>query len=181
MANTVSGSRTGRPHYHLIIFGLKRKDWHFIEDAWKTGFVCNKDFFKETCGYVAQYIQKKLFGSDVYGVQYPPFLRCSQNPSIGERYFLRHLHTICKQGFIVSDGYKHSIPRTFVRKAIECNLLPKPELEELEFLQALKTFDFLSDLDAQGAELTDYEFNLLQLRGRDFMNSNRTRDYNEVV
>jgi len=84
------GSRTHRPHRHLIIFGLKHDDWYKIDAAWKKGFVCNEDFYNETSGYVAQYIQKKLFGNDVYDSQIPPFWRCSQDPSIGENEFWRN-------------------------------------------------------------------------------------------
>lgn len=175
------GSRTARPHYHSVIFGIKRKDWHFIEDAWKLGFVCNKDFYNETAGYVAQYIQKKLFGENVYGAAVPPFLRCSQNPSIGEDYFWRNASVICSQGFIVSDGYKHSIPRSFVRKAIDVGLLPENDLDDLQLIQNLKTVEFLDHVDAQGVELSDYERNFALLQQRAFDNSNRKRNYNEVV
>lgn len=175
------GSRTFRPHMHLLVFGLKKKDWHFIDDAWRRGFVCNKSFYNETCGYVAQYIQKKLFGKDVYGSQVPPFLRCSQSPSIGEDYFWKNVDTICQQGFIMADGYKHTIPRTFMRKAIDAGYLPETDLDEIQLISNVEVVDFLDHLAAQGVTNEDYYKNFKSLKLRSFDNSNRKRNYNEVV
>lgn len=185
------GERTHRPHLHFIIFGLKPEDWHFVGEAWRKGFVLNKSFYNETAGYVAQYIQKKLFGNDVYDSQIPPFWRCSQNPSIGENEFWRNAATICKQGFIMSDGYKHSIPRPFLRKAIdpkvclehgyEKPLLPESDLDEIQLTQNLRIEEWFEHMDSQSVEISDYERNFLELVRYRFDKSNYTRDFNEVV
>lgn len=157
------GARTGRPHMHLVIFGLKPKDWYKVVDAWQKGFVCNKNFYNETCGYVAGYIQKKLFEPNAYGVVVPPFARMSNRPALGSDYFLENAHTICAQGFIVNDGFKYPIPRVFVRKAVDMGLLPKTDLEEYQLIQNIKSSDMMEHLESQGMTLSDYERNIRSL------------------
>lgn len=174
------GTKFGRPHYHVILFGLARKDWHFIEETWKKGFVLVKEWYQETCGYVAGYVQKKLFGTDAYDSQCPPFMRCSQKPSLGERYFWKNADLICKQGFIIYDGYKYGIPRTFLRKGVEAGLIRASDLDEMQLIQAVKNQEFLEHLEAQGAELSDYQKNLYQLVQREYVRMNIKRDNNEV-
>lgn len=157
------GARTGRPHMHLVIFGLKPKDWHFVEEAWNKGFVLNKNFYNETCGYVAGYIQKKLFEPNSYGVVTPPFARMSTRPALGSQYFFDNRHTICKQGFIVNDGFKYPIPRVFVRKAVDMGLLPKTDLEDYQLIQNLKSEEMKDHLELQGMSVADYERNIRSL------------------
>lgn len=53
------GKRTGRPHYHLIIYGLKRKYWHLINKSWQHGFIYLGYNFNEKCiNYVSKYVSK---------------------------------------------------------------------------------------------------------------------------
>ena len=179
------GSLYQRPHLHMIIFGLKPEDWYWIEDIWSKnlehGFVCVKDFWTETCGYSAGYIQKKLFGGDNYDGRIAPFMRCSLNPAIGEQYFLDNIETICKQGFIKFDKVKCSIPRTFLRKAIAEGLLPENDLDELALIQNVNFCDFMEHLDAQGfSDLSDYEFNYIQLKENEFKRMNVTRNNYDI-
>lgn len=170
------GSKYQRPHLHLIIFGLKRADWHYVKDCWKFGFSLTKSFFDETCGYAAGYVQKKLFGGDNYDGRIPPFMRCSLNPSIGEQYFLDNFDTICKQGFIKFNGVKCSIPRTFLRKAYEAGKVYKPSLDELQLIQNVKFAEFMEHIDSQDVTLTDYEKNFLELKMNEFKRMNVTRN-----
>lgn len=173
------GCRTGRPHLHAVIFGLHSEDVGFIEECWPYGFSLSKNFYKETAGYVAGYIQKKLFGKDVYGVSTPPFLACSQH--LGEDYFWQNADAICKQGFIVFDGYKYAIPRPFVRKAISEGLLPVVDCEQFELLQNMALDDFYSWVDRNHIEISDYVRNFRLIQQNHYTRQNLTRDLNEVV
>lgn len=73
------GDFRGRPHYHLIIFGLSEKDFDMVHLSWKLGMIdCQavRDS-RSVAGYVAAYVTKKMKVSN-YGDRVPPFNRQSQ-------------------------------------------------------------------------------------------------------
>lgn len=150
-----------------------------IDECWKYGFTLTKSFYKETAGYVSGYIQKKLFGNDVYGLAKPPYLSCSQH--LGEDYFRRNIETICKQGFIVFNGFKYPIPRIFARKAVELGYLPKPDIDEIQLIQNIAAVEFVEWCSSNNINLSDYERNFIKIQENHFKRQNLTRDLNEVV
>lgn len=111
------GSKTARPHYHLIIFGLHLDDLTFykssfdghsyytsqlISDCWRDcagdglprGFAVVADVTWETCAYVARYCMKKLNGTlvsiyDKYDLE-PEFCRMSRRPGLAAKYYEDH-------------------------------------------------------------------------------------------
>ncbi len=89
------GSKTGRPHYHLILFGTG-PCWNPIYEAsWNRGFVSSYDANPRSMSYVAKYCLKggkdPELGLPEYGeyslenarVTVPPFRLTSRNPAIG--------------------------------------------------------------------------------------------------
>lgn len=67
------GKRTGRPHYHLILYGLKPEEFKLINQTWGKGFVYIGYNLSPKCiNYVSKYVQKQgaikhaaqLIGSD---------------------------------------------------------------------------------------------------------------------
>lgn len=111
------GTKFGRPHYHLILFGLKLDDLqpisisplghkYYTSEIIKSCWVTEKEegkkpeslgFHKigactfETCAYVARYVTKKHKGidSDVYKklCYEPEFTMMSRKPGIGFQYY----------------------------------------------------------------------------------------------
>lgn len=90
------GERTGRPHYHAILFGVS--DVPQIQACWPFGHVYNAPVTPATIAYTAGYASKKLAHFDVkeeridYStgeiyVRQPPFLLMSRGgrPRNGER------------------------------------------------------------------------------------------------
>lgn len=81
------GTKKGRPHYHLIVFGLKPSDYYLIDQCWTYGFNRTEPSLSDrSLAYVAQYVQKKI-GTMVqvfnyYDKRIPPFLRCSKGIGI---------------------------------------------------------------------------------------------------
>lgn len=130
------GSKSYRPHYHIIFFGLRIDDLfpvsknqyghiyyksHFIEDTWKAGKVIIGKVDYESCRYVAKYCLKKLTGKastfyDDIGV-IPEFCTMSRKPGIGKEYFEEHYEDIYKTDSLVlssSQGlFKIRVPRYF--------------------------------------------------------------------
>lgn len=124
------GSKTFRPHYHAIIFGLKLNDLVYykrsdngdayytsqsLQDTWsiynrKTGeyeplghVVVGKVTW-ETCAYTARYVMKKSDGVNkkFYSDMHisPEFTLQSRKPGIGFRYFYEHAEDIYKYKYI---------------------------------------------------------------------------------
>lgn len=110
------GSRTFRPHYHAIIFGLciddfpkrrvigmneLRQEYYtdsVLEDLWKDqddqkslGYITFSAVSWKTCAYVARYTMKKC-NADVSRINFlseslPEFSLMSRNPGLGSWYF----------------------------------------------------------------------------------------------
>ncbi len=84
------GEKTGRPHYHLIAFGLGAGAEDIFADSWKKGFVSVYEANAKTMAYVAKYCLKgcadpELALPGLPGVRStePPFRLMSRNPPIG--------------------------------------------------------------------------------------------------
>lgn len=112
------GAKSGRPHYHLIIFGLRLDDLkvyktnkelqyslftsEFLEKTWGKGFVVVGLVNWDTCAYTARYIMKKQYGenADVYKTLniIPEFTTMSLKPAIGKRFFEEHGLAMFKNG-----------------------------------------------------------------------------------
>ena len=57
------GTRFGRPHYHIMFFGIGSDSLsrRIMEIGWNKGFIKVEPFTPERCVYIAGYVQKKLF------------------------------------------------------------------------------------------------------------------------
>lgn len=111
------GSQTARPHYHVILFGLKLNDlvlykkdrgycyWtsKFIEEAWQhKGYCVVAPVTWETCAYTARYIMKKQNGEaskkyDELGI-IPEFTLMSRKPGISFECFEDNKESYLKFG-----------------------------------------------------------------------------------
>lgn len=80
------GTKSLRPHYHLILFGVSLSHQDIINDCWDYGFTYSKVADKKSMEYVAGYVTKKYRGYDddvKSGKRVKEFLRCSLRPPIG--------------------------------------------------------------------------------------------------
>lgn len=145
------GSQFGRPHYHMIIFGLDVKSSVFkllktVKDKkyyrmneWTFGFIDIGTVTYKSAAYVAGYIQKKL-DKDDYGDKSPPFQFQSQG--IGKFYALDNFKRLSKELSFTMNGAKCSLPR-YYRKVLgdkinqaDLNDLAEERVNELdEFLE----------------------------------------------
>lgn len=95
------GSRTHRPHYHAILFGLSINDFPdsvvkfynnlslpvftsgLLDDIWSKGLCSIGSVTAQSCNYVARYCMKKFNDDfDLCG-RVPPFIQMSRRPGIG--------------------------------------------------------------------------------------------------
>lgn len=81
------GERTGRGHYHALLYGVDGEQAEEVAKAsWKEGFVEVGEFTNASAAYVAGYVAKKLTkagDSRLVEGQHPEFMRQSLKPPIG--------------------------------------------------------------------------------------------------
>lgn len=131
------GSKTSRPHYHAILFGLpladleseaknKRGELLFgsakLDEIWGKGHCIVGDVTHQSCGYVASYMLKDMDGNyrkdqpyEVLNVstgeveeRVRPFVAMSNRPGIGAEFFYRYRDDMFPHGFaVVKKGDKY--------------------------------------------------------------------------
>lgn len=125
------GDKSGRPHYHVILFGVTFDDLRVIgktdlgyplfesplmESIWSHGKVCIAEFSWNTASYVARYVLKKLKGKgarqayDRAGIV-PEFCRMSRRPGIGFNRYDAHTDS-----YQLPNGRIGSLPKSFIEK-----------------------------------------------------------------
>lgn len=140
------GSKSYRPHYHVIVFGLRLPDndlkiykrssrgySYFFSDAifacWPYGFNVVAGVTAESAGYTARYMLKKQKGEDSvcyddYNIQ-APFSLSSRKPGIGYSYYEENKGKIWENSNFVIPTEKGSKsfppPKYFIRKFEEQN------------------------------------------------------------
>lgn len=112
-----------RPHYHLIIFGLRLEDLQLhhrdfknnyfyyiskdISKLWTYGFHIITEVTWETCAYTARYVMKKQKGinSRIYDdLNFPPeFTIMSRKPGIAYDYFQDNPSVVVRGDYIATD------------------------------------------------------------------------------
>lgn len=177
------GSKTFRPHFHMILYGLVlwdedlefyKKDpsgkfsyykCPWLESIWKNGMVVVSKVTWETCAYTARYTAKKAMTMDkefwLSNMMEPPFTLMSRKPGIGKPYYDTHpgLFDYNKISISTRDGGKEiSIPRYF-----DDLLEVESEKDDLD----LEYRSFLSSLHQQRKDIrqrlaVDYKASLLK-------------------
>ena len=166
------GEKTGRPHYHAILFGMDELiDAEFIgnsqkndkpmyksgylDDLWQQGFVTVQSVTPQSAGYVASYAlkdtktaykereAKTVRNKEGDLESYPkPFLRMSLKPAIGIP-FCEKYH---KDGFsgdtIMYRGKQYPVPEVYIR------WLSKFDPDEADRLRQIKQ-DYMATKEAR--------------------------------
>ena len=127
------GDESGRPHYHLLLFGW-RPEWKDLRythsekgrpiykslelcQIWQYGFnSVDVGITYDSAAYVAGYVRKKLNGDkakDVYGDKQPPFALQSQG--IGKQYCMENADQLRSQKVVMMHNATHSLPRYYCK------------------------------------------------------------------
>lgn len=150
----------GRPHFHAIIFGLKR-DIQSREDVFNAWKKCNKNLIidphfnslgtvtKDSMMYVTDYIQKKQFGNSrqirEYGLNEPPFSLCSKGLGFSAFSNSSNCGDILKNGYLWYNGQKFPIPRYYLDK-LDAHPPRRPLPEDNVYRQcAIKQFNLTKE------------------------------------
>lgn len=122
------GDRTGRPHFHALVFGHDFLDgvvkhstgvnYHpELDDCWSHGFVDVGSVEFASILYVAGYCGKKVGDPDT-------FSRMSRNPPLGYNYFLKHSDDLRRMGCCVIEGTEYPIPARYFDWDVSDDLQP---------------------------------------------------------
>lgn len=110
------GELYGRPHYHVITFGVGLQYHQKIQQAWKHGNVCPGEATRASMSYVAGYVTKKLTKdneetrAELNGRR-PEFARYSTSPPLGIQGMLhieRMLYTREGAALLAEQGLPNS-------------------------------------------------------------------------
>lgn len=119
------GGKNARPHYHVILFGVKFDDRYVffrgesgftyrsptLENLWRFGFSSIIDVTPESCKYVAKYLQK----IDPRPQIVQPFVLMSKKPAIG---LLNGLSgSRLRTDKLTVQGITVKLPRAYLRYA----------------------------------------------------------------
>lgn len=149
------GDESGRPHYHMIVFGLHLDDLklhnlyptpyplytsELIYDLWKFGDHKIGALTFDTAEYTAGYVCKKLTGAGA-GVYeqlgtVPEFSRMSRRPGIAARYFSDEIARFVEnpeKPIYLKDGKRIVLPKFFRDKM-------KDSGDYIEYLDFVKNF-----------------------------------------
>lgn len=155
------GDKTGRPHYHAIIFGLSRslQDKNMVKEAWK---LCDWNVFSDSkafgtvtydsCRYVSDYIFKKYNGKkqqEVYGDRHPPFRLLSGG--IGLRFALDNAEQLSREVGFTLRGVPVGLPRYYVDK-LGIKLEAQNDIEKWQAYADRIGEQYVSDLVAKSRE-----------------------------
>lgn len=121
------GIEHGRPHYHLIVFGVDSENEEhrkIIYDCWRkcdSYLIISGRGVERVCrssiSYVTGYVQKKLTGDyakELYEDRQPPFMLCSKG--LGFNSFVKKSDRLLKNGFTYYGPHKIGIPRYYRKK-----------------------------------------------------------------
>lgn len=120
------GSLRCRPHYHALLFNCGFDDTRRVGDVlyesdllssvWGYGDCRIGEVTGASANYIAKYSLKSL-GTD-FGGAVPPFLRMSLKPAIGYSWLARFSSDL-KNGYLVADGRKCPIPRSYMQRLVK--------------------------------------------------------------
>lgn len=106
-----------RPHYHVILFGVSKREELEIDKSWGLGFVHVGDVTHDSARYVASYTLKKLSGNQAARYAQlkikPEFSLMSRAPGIGAVYVEQNKNFLRENAFCVVKGSKVALPRYY--------------------------------------------------------------------
>lgn len=118
------GPKTDRPHYHLILYGLRTSDYGYywvpsvrrsasrlIDSLWSKGYNTIGACTPKSIAYCAGYVQKKLFGKRYYADRPAPYARMSHG--LGLQYALDHASELRSRLYCRDGKFKIPLPRYY--------------------------------------------------------------------
>lgn len=127
------GTKTGRPHYHAIIFNFEG-DEKFLRSVWPFGLVHIGKVNQASIMYVTKYVIQR---GNYQGKQNKPFSLVSRGYGLGSNYLTSAMvkwHHGCKpywknplqaRNYVIVNGQKGRLPRFYKEKIWPCPVTRK--------------------------------------------------------
>lgn len=155
------GGKTGRPHYHAIIFGISLDDFQQINknndfyshEAWNKGNIFVGNVTYDSAAYVARYIQKKIFDKRAYSGRELPFQIQSQGLGLS---WAEKNKKILETGSLKMRGIPLSVPRYYVKK-LELDLTDESLIRAAEFDEKWERYWTYKGVKTPEVKLSKYE------------------------
>lgn len=160
------GTRTQRPHYHALLFGLHLHDrkqysetlWtsEQLNRTWGKGNILSGQLTYQSAAYCAKYILKKQNGEhakthytkidvntgEIYTIE-PEMAHMSLNPGIGRTWFDKYWKQVYRGRDAVIIGGKTLPPPTFYNKLLSEH---QPDIwDEIQYDRYTKSEEFMKD------------------------------------
>ena len=156
------GELTGRPHYHLCLFGIDFPDRrHYkttalghhlwtsatLDKLWGHGMAVIGDLNAATAAYTARYVMKKLKGRntkerEIVNVdtgeihkRANEFAHMSLRPAIGLEWLHKYYTDVYPHGYVISNGHKIKPPRYYEIKHADINPDEHEKLTDERYLR----------------------------------------------
>lgn len=137
------GTRTGRAHYHVLLFNLSSGSLAAIQQAWskfdfrretydRIGHVSVFPMNDATIHYTTKYVINRVGD---YGGREPPFCLMSRQPGIGAQYLATHTkwHRDDMRPYTRVNGIYARLPRYYKEKMFDCyERMDMAELQAIE-------------------------------------------------
>lgn len=153
------GEKTGRPHYHSIIFGLGSEEKELLRSAWSKGFIYSGSVTYNSARYVAGYVMKKYSGDlakEVYGDKEIPFRLSSLG--LGKQWCDDHEKYLIENLGLTIKGIPCGMPRYYRNRLGE-----KLDDEKLEKKRIELSNESREKMDKRGVDrLSEAEYRRLQ-------------------
>lgn len=110
------GSRTLRPHYHVLVFGSVPED--VIRSSWTKGIVHIGKVNAKTINYCLKYVVNSK-GRFMRSGRVAPFALMSRKPGLGANYLTKAMvrwHQSGRKNYCLVDGEKRHLPRFYKEK-----------------------------------------------------------------
>lgn len=158
------GDLFGRPHYHVILFGINRDSECFYDDDdgksrcvyWHNGFINVGNVSVDSINYVTGYVQKKYSGKlakEMYGDKLVPF--CVMSKGLGKRYLIDNVGYAINHVSMRYKGKDVGLPR-YYKKIIDgnydINIINDRTLEK-----AAKSDEWFAEHGVDDLERSDYQ------------------------
>lgn len=122
------GSKTSRPHYHVLLLNQDLPDQKLIKrgtkynyygsarlsELWPYGAHTIGDVSFESAAYTARYCMKKnQNGKTITDGRTPEYIVMSRNPGLGTGYFDKFKDEILSHDSIIVNGFPNALPRFY--------------------------------------------------------------------
>lgn len=121
------GEKSGRAHYHIILFGYEFDDKFphqrgknytlyrspTLEKLWPFGNSNFSDVNYSTALYCTLYAGKNILTEEQLGDRLKPFLLMSKKPPIGRGYFEKYKRELLQHDNVVINGRTFALPRAY--------------------------------------------------------------------